>query len=154
MEKSYDYIVFTLDEKKFALLLDTLERVVRAVDITILPGLPPIVRGIINYKGNILPVFDIRPRFHLTQREIRPEDYFLIVNTAGRTIALMVDNVIDTMQNPTLETIAPIGELNETPFLSGIIKMADGIMLIPDLNNILTPPEDQALVKAMEEMTT
>lgn len=150
MVKNSHFLVFSLDDKHFALPLDTVQWVVQAVEITILRGVPAIVRGIINYKGTILPVFDIRPRFHLPQREIQPDDQFIIVDTAGRTIALLVDTVVDNIEISSREMIPPAGILDETLFLDGILKMEDGIMLIPDLNNILTQPEDQALEKAME----
>lgn len=150
MVKNSHFLVFSLDDKHFALPLDTVQRVVQAVEITILRGVPAIVRGIINYKGTILPVFDIRPRFHLPQREIQPDDQFIIVDTAGRTIALLVDTVVDNIEISSREMIPPAGILDETLFLDGILKMEDGIMLIPDLNNILTQPEDQALEKAIE----
>lgn len=150
MVKNSHFLVFSLDDKHFALPLDTVQWVVQAVEITILRGVPAIVRGIINYKGTILPVFDIRPRFHLPQREIQPDDQFIIVDTAGRTIALLVDTVVDNIEISSREMIPPAGILDETLFLDGILKMEDGIMLIPDLNNILTQPEDQALEKAIE----
>ena len=72
---SHDFmVVFALDEPRYALLLSAVEKVVRAVEITPLPKAPEIVVGVINAQGRILPVLDIRKRFRLPAREMKPDD--------------------------------------------------------------------------------
>ncbi|MCX6580658.1 MAG: chemotaxis protein CheW [Candidatus Aminicenantes bacterium] len=150
MEDISRYLIFMLDHRLFALPLDMVERVERAVEITPLPQVPDIVPGIINYKGTVLPVCDIRPRFQLPQREIRLEDQLIIVKTIGRTIALLVDTVTDNIEKPSREVVPPPDIADGAAYLAGILKLEDGIALIPDLNKILTPQEDRALAKAMK----
>lgn len=150
MEDISRYLIFMLDHRLFALPLEMVKRVERAVEITPLPQVPDIVPGIINYKGTVLPVFDIRPRFHLPQREIRLEDQLIIVKTIGRTIALLVDTVTDNIEKPSREVVPPPDIVDGAAYLAGILKLEDGIALITDLNKILTPQEDRALAKAMK----
>ena len=151
MENTSHFLVFMLDDKQFALPLDTVERVIHAVEITDLPEVPAIVRGIINYKGTILPVFDIRPRFHLSQREIQPEDQLIIVNTPERTVALLVDTVSGDIEKLSSDVVPPGSKFAGTSVQEGILKMENGIILIPDLSNILTRQEDRILLKAMKK---
>ena len=61
-------VVFTLDEQRYALHLLAVERVVRAVEVTALPEAPEIVLGVVNVKGRIVPVINVRRRFRLPER--------------------------------------------------------------------------------------
>jgi purine-binding chemotaxis protein CheW len=154
MEKMKDmkhFIVFMLEDKTFALPLDPVERVVRAVEITTLPEAPAIVCGIINYRGTVLPVIDIRSGFHLPRRDLRLSDQFIIVQTAVHRIALLVDTVIGDIEKNPGDVIPPSDLFDGVEFLIGVIKLEEGVMLIPDLDKILTHKETRALTKAMEK---
>lgn len=150
MEDIRHFLVFVLERRQFALPLEMAERVERAVEITPLPQVPDIVRGIINYRGAVLPVFDIRPRFHLPQLEIEPDNQLIIVKTADRFIALLVDTVTDNIEKPSGEVVAPPDITSGAEYLAGILKLEDGIALITDLNKILTPQENRTLTKAIK----
>jgi purine-binding chemotaxis protein CheW len=86
--------MFTLDEPRYALYLSAVERVVRAVEITLLPKAPDIVLGVINWQGKIIPVIDVRKRFRLPEREMDPDDRFIIARAAQRQVALAADSVV------------------------------------------------------------
>lgn len=144
------FLVFNLEDKQFALPLDPVDRVVRAVEVTTLPEVPAIVRGIINYKGTVLPVIDIRSRFHLPGREIRLNDQLIIVWTAKRPIALLADTVTGNIEKPAADVVPPSTVVEGVEFLAGVLKLEDGVMLIPDLDKILTLKEVKALNKAIK----
>ena len=80
------YVVFTLDGLFYAVSLSAVSRVIRAVEITPLPKAPPIVLGVINLGGRIIPVVNIRKRFLLPERELELTDQ-LIVACASRSDA-------------------------------------------------------------------
>ena len=86
-------VVFTLDELLYALPLPTVVKVIHAVEIRHLPKAPEIISGIINVKGQIIPVADIRKRFGLAAREIDPDDRMIIADTGKRQVAILVDTV-------------------------------------------------------------
>jgi purine-binding chemotaxis protein CheW len=93
MAPAHQLVVFTMDEQRYALQLAAVERVVRMVEVTLLPQAPQIVLGVINAQGRIIPVVDIRRRFRLPARDIRLSDHLLIARTARRTVALALDAV-------------------------------------------------------------
>ena len=150
MKDANHFLVFMLDERTFALPLEPVERVVRAVEVTPLPEVPDIVSGIINYKGTILPVINIRSRFHLPKREMQLNHQFIIVQTAKRLIALLTDTVTGSIETPAADVVPPSNIIEDMAFLQGVLKMKDGVMLIPDLDNILTAKEGRALAKALK----
>ena len=81
MEKKDQYLIFMLDKRRFAVTLSAVKRISLAVEIVPLPEGPDIVMGVVNVKGEILPVVDIRKRFGLPEKEIDIRDHFLITQT-------------------------------------------------------------------------
>jgi purine-binding chemotaxis protein CheW len=151
MSESIHYIVFIIEDKSFALPMENVERVVHAVEVTLLPKVPAIVRGIINYKSIILPVIDIRSRFHLPEIEIHLNHQFIITRTTRGLIALLADNVTGVIEKSTTDIIPPFSLIGGVEFLKGILKLDDGMMLVPDIDKILTPKESRALTEAMKK---
>src|SRR5688500_5027212 len=84
---------FSLDEVRYALPLESVERVVRSVEITPLPDAPEVILGVINVRGRIIPVADIRSRFRLPPKDMTLEDKLIIARTARRSLAVVADEV-------------------------------------------------------------
>ena len=142
-------VVFTLGEQGYALPLNTVVRVVHAVEITLLPKAPPVISGIINVKGQIIPVVDIRKRFGLTPRELIPDDQLIIADTGKRQVALLVDqvsgvqNISSRQQVDTKETM-PFAE-----YIRGVVKIEDELILIYDMEQFLNLHEEMELERAL-----
>ncbi len=77
-------LVFALDERRFAIALSAVSSVIRAVEVTPLPQSPEIVMGVINVRGTIIPVVNLRKRFGVQDRGLRISDFILIAHTAHR----------------------------------------------------------------------
>ena len=86
-------VTFTLDHQRYAVNLSAVERIVPAAEVTPLPRAPGTVLGVIDVQGQILPVFDIRSRFGLPERDMDLNDKLIIANTPRRTVVLVVDSV-------------------------------------------------------------
>jgi len=80
---SSHYLVFTLEDQQYALGLEAVERVVRAVELTSVPEAPEILVGLINIRGKIVPVLDIRRRFHLPPRDMEIKDRIIVSRTSS-----------------------------------------------------------------------
>ena len=151
MVRSDAYVVFTLDEQRYALYLHAVRRVVRMVEMTYLPKAPEIVRGVVNVQGQVIPVVDIRKRFRLPEREPEPSDQLIIVNTARRSVALVVDAVEGVIEHSRQEMIALEKILPGTEYIEGVIKLEDGLVLIHDLDKFLSLEEDKELTAALKK---
>jgi purine-binding chemotaxis protein CheW len=143
------YLEFGLGGKRFALPLEAVERVEHAVEVTLPPKAPPIVRGFIDYRGNILPVIDISRRFHLPIKDIEPRHHFIIVACKRRTFALKADTVPGLIKETGDRVVEPGEIIAGLDFLAGVIKDETGMILIPDLDKLLTHEEADALSEAM-----
>ena len=151
MVRSDQYVVFTLDEQRYALHLHAVTRVVRTVEITPLPKAPEIVRGVVNVQGQVIPVVDIRKRFRLPERETELSDQLIIASTARRSVALVVDAVAGVIEHSSQEMIPPEKILPGTEYIEGVIRLEDGLVLIHDLDKFLSLEEDQELDAALKK---
>ena len=143
-------VMFTLDELLYALPLPSVVRVIHAVEIRHLPKAPEIISGIINVKGRIIPVADIRKRFGLEAREIDLNDRLIIADTGKRHVAILVDTVTGIrdlapgQQKQAKETL-PFAE-----HLKGVAKVDDELILIYDLEQFLSLDEEKELDQALK----
>jgi purine-binding chemotaxis protein CheW len=144
------WVVFSLDGARYALPLAAVERIVRAVEITRLPSAPPIVLGVIDVQGRVLPVFDIRRRLGLPQRDVDPGDQFVIASSASRTVVLVVDAAQGVLQSPISHTIGAASITTGLGHIQGVIRLPDGLVLIQDLDLFLSAAESRALDEALE----
>lgn len=142
-------VVFSLDERRYALRLSAVERVVRLVEVTPLPAAPEIVLGVINLEGRIVPVVDTRSRFRLPAKEQELSDHILIAHTARREVALLVDSVSNVVELSGGEVINSSGIVPGIEYVEGIAKLEDGMVLIHDLDRFLSLEEEKMLEEAI-----
>jgi purine-binding chemotaxis protein CheW len=145
-------VVFALEDQRYALHLSAVERIVRAVEMTPLPKAPEIVIGVINVQGRIIPVFNIRRRFHLPEREIELSDQLIIANTARRTVALVVDTVDGVIERLSEEVTPADQVLPRIEYVEGIVKLENGLVLIHDLDKFLSIDEGTKLDEAVNKV--
>lgn len=146
-------VVFSIDERRCALPLATVDRIVRVVEITPLPEAPQIVLGIINVQGRIIPVINIRKRFLLPEREMELSDQLIIAHTSKRNIALLVEAVSGVIEYPENEMVAPDEIISGIEYVKGIIKKDDGMIQILDIDTILSFEELRSMDDGMKEIS-
>jgi purine-binding chemotaxis protein CheW len=144
-------VPFVLDDRRYALHLEVVERVIPAVEITPLPKAPEIVLGLINLKGRIIAVLDIRRRFRLPHRETELSDHFIIARTSRRTVALPVDSAGGVTQVLDEEISEAAAILPALEYVEGAVKLKNGILLIHDLEKFLSLEEETALDGALND---
>lgn len=144
-------VLFSLDEPRYALYLNSVERVIHAVAITPLPNSLEKVIGIINMQGEIVPVIDIRKIFRLPSHELNIDDQFIIAKTSKRMVALVVDEVMGVTDLVNEKIKDPEKTLPFADYLNGISIFENNIILITDLEKFLSLEEEILLDQAMKE---
>jgi purine-binding chemotaxis protein CheW len=130
-------VVFALGEFRFALSMSVVERVVRAVEVSPVPGCPPEMLGVINLHGRLVPVYDIRARFGLIPQEVRVSDHMVIARTGGRLVAILVDGAVDVVSssgtpvNLTTDALSILGDV------AGVVMQGDVIVPVQELSRCL-----------------
>ena len=149
-ERSH-FVVFTLDNQKFALPLASVERIARAVAIRPLPKTSDMVLGVINIQGRIIPVLDLRIRFGIPPRPISVTDHLIIVRTATRTLALLVDTVLDILESDRRHITDQSAILDHMQYVEGVLRIEDGMVLINDIEHMLSMDEAKALDQTLQK---
>ena len=142
-------LLFTLDTHRFALPLAQVRETVRAVAITPLAGAPGVVEGVIDVRGTVTPVLDLRARFGLPPRPVSPDDHLVLAMAGDRPVALRVDRATDvaTVSDEAITAAAP--DDPATRHLAGVARLADGLVLIGDLAAFLSQGERAAMERAL-----
>jgi purine-binding chemotaxis protein CheW len=142
-------LVFDVGERPCALPLDAVERVVRAVAVTPLPAAPEAVRGVINVRGRVLPVYDLHKRFGLPTRAVGADDSMIIAAAAGRDVALVADGVRGVTEWDGEQAVAPEQIAPGVAGVAGVLKLGEELAVIHDLETFLSPGERAALDAAL-----
>ena len=150
MGRSSQLVLFALDDRRYGLRLSTVERVVRAVGVTILPKAPDIVLGVVNVQGRIIPVVNLRRRFRLPERDISLADQLVIAHTSRRPVALVVDAASGVLEYSADEAVGARDIVPGIEHVEGVVKLADGLVLIHDLDKFLSLEEETAIDRAIE----
>lgn len=140
-----DVLVFHLNGQRYGLVSADVRQVVRAVAIAPLPQAPSIVEGVINLRGALVPVLDIRARFELPAKPLALADQLIVATAGRRVVALRVEAPLDFIAiDPALiEDPAPM--VGHVGLIAGVAKLPDGLVLIHKLRVFLSAAEGQAL---------
>lgn len=136
-----DLLVFALGEHRFAVPASSVVEVVRVVASAALPGAPAIVEGVINVRGALVPVLDIRARFGVPPISVDPEQHLIIARAGRCTVALRVDRALDltTVAEDAVEAVERVAP--GTPLVAGVARLPDGVLVIHDLDRFLALDE-------------
>ena len=145
MSQSVRLLIFKLDAQSYALRLSAVERIIRAAAVTPLPKKPDVVLGVISVHSRIVPVVDIRKRFHLPEREMQLSDQFILARTARRTLALLVDSSAGVVALSEEDMVGADRIVPNLGYVEGAVRIKGEIVLIHDLDRFLFPDEEKAL---------
>lgn len=140
------WVVFLLDEQRYALSLARVDHVVRMAAYTPLPKAPEIISGLVNVHGDLIPVVNLRKRFRLPERLPSPQDQLMIVHSTRRTLALAVDAVDTIVSFPEADLTSPEKLVPGLGFLRGVIRLPNNdILLVNDLDSFLSLDDETEL---------
>jgi purine-binding chemotaxis protein CheW len=124
------YITFLATGQEYAADIMTIREIRGWTDTTTLPHVPDYVRGIINLRGMVLPVIDLKARLGLGQTEVSPKHVIIVVNSGERTIGLLVDAVSDilTVAKSEIQAVPDVMQESQSDYVEGIAVL-DGRMV-------------------------
>lgn len=147
-----DILPFVVADRAGGIALESVRQVVRATEILPLPRAPRIIEGVIDFRGDIVPVVNLRDRLGLAKRGIELTDRFIVSDAGGLLAALHVDSV------GTVSIVEPklVGAKSEDSLcgalgLAGAASLSDGMLLIYDLQSFFTASEREAVQSALAE---
>jgi purine-binding chemotaxis protein CheW len=147
-DRQLHLVVFRLEREEYAIPIGLVREVVRVADITRVPHAPPNIRGVMNLRGRILPVVEIRTRLGLSAAELTPSARVVVVEVAGRMVGLLVDAVAQVTRVSERLVAAPPEEVRAAGVeaVTGVARVGQRLLVLLDLERVLTatPPQPSA----------
>src|SRR5262249_23324974 len=143
-----EFLIVELGGQRYGLAVADVREIVRAVPPVPLPGAPPLVEGVINIRGSVVPVLDLRRSFGLPARPLEHTDHLVIVRTAGRLVALRVDRALDLVRVAPADVEAvEFGAAGQSA--AWVAKLPGDLVHVQDLRALLSPTEAVALGRVL-----
>ncbi len=136
-------VIFRLAKEEYGLPITKVQEINRLVPITKLPQTPSFMEGIINLRGRIIPVIDLRKRFQVAAAEQNDDNRIIIVEVSGQTIGIIVDAVTEVVRLPgsSVEPPPPTFIL-DAQYIHGVGKLDERLLIMLDIDKILTSQEE------------
>jgi purine-binding chemotaxis protein CheW len=135
-----EYLSFVLGDAQYCIDILKVQEIRTYEPPTRIANTPAFIKGVINLRGNIVPIIDLRVKFGLTEQRYDTQTVVIVLNVAKRTIGVVVDGVSDVIAVPASE-IKPPPELAgalDTQYLQGLATVAGQMMIIIDIERLMT----------------
>lgn len=137
------FLIFSIDKEQYGIEIKYVLEIIGIQKITEVPELPDYVKGVINLRGKIIPVMDVRLRFKKKFRDYDDRTCIIVVQIKDMSIGLIIDRVIEVVDIEE-EQITPPPELNKSSsnkYIKGIGKIGEEVKLLIDCDKLLSQEE-------------
>ncbi len=119
------------------------------MEITKVPRAPVFVEGVINLRGKVIPIIDLRSKFGLEIREHDQNTRIIVIEISDMIVGFVVDSVSEVLRIPanTVEPPPPVVSGLESEYISGVGKLEDRLLILLDLNRLLSGEEQELLAQ-------
>ena len=133
-------VTFIIEKEEFGIDILNVQEIIKPVDITRVPNSNPYVKGVINLRGRIVPVVDLRTRFRLEYREPDKETRIVVVELEDKVVGFLMDAVkqVIRIDKNIIEPPPPQATSFDSNYLRGVAKLEDRLLTLLDLNNLLS----------------
>lgn len=146
------YLAFHLGSEEFAISVLNVREIMGVLDITAVPQTPPHVRGVINLRGKVIPVIDLRLKFGLPSAEYGQRTSIIVVNVQEMLVGAVVDAVSEVLNlsEADIEDTPDFGNGISVPYILGMAKTKGKVRILLDIAQVVTAHELHGLGTLME----
>jgi purine-binding chemotaxis protein CheW len=140
-------VTFSIDGEEFGVEILKVQEIIRMMGITRVPRAPRFVEGVINLRGKVIPIVDLRKRFGLEPRERDKDTRIIVIEISSMIVGFIVDSVSEVLRIPasTIEPSPPVVSGLDSEYISGVGKLEDRLLILLDLDRLLSNEEQQVL---------
>ena len=148
---SSQIVSFRLAREEYGLDIMGVQEIILMGAITEIPEVPDYIRGLINLRGKVIPIVDLRSRFSLEATEPTEHTRIIVVNAAGTTLGIIVDAVNEVLRIDAKQIEPPPSGLVgvEHAYIKGLVKMEEKIMILLNVENVLSQDDRSQLSSAV-----
>ncbi len=154
-ERSGKYLAFHLGAEEFAIRVLTVREIMGLQEITVVPQTPEYLKGVINLRGRVIPVVDLRLRFGMAQVEYTQRTCIIVAQVQGESdkipMGIVVDGVSEVLNlaSADIEDTPDFGVSLPTPFILGMAKIKGKVNILLDIDRVLTGQELRSVAAAI-----
>lgn len=150
---SREYLTFTLGEEEYAIDILKVQEIRGYDQPTLIANTPPFIKGVINLRGIIVPIVDLRLKLNLPQVEYTPFTVVIILNVAGRVVGAVVDSVSDVLRltPDEIRTAPEFSGAFDTRYIVGLATVDDRMLIVTDIERLMRSSEMALLDEAVEQ---
>ena len=143
-------VVFELGAELYGVEIARVHEIIRLQTVTRVPRAPAFVEGVINLRGKVIPVVDLRRRFGLPSAEHTRSTRIVVVEIGDQVVGIVVDGVSEVLRvnTATVEPPSPVVAGIDSEYLHGIAKLPERLVILLDLDRVLAREERSALAAA------
>jgi len=147
-----EHLTFTLGPEEYAIDILKVQEIRGYDAVTTIANAPPFIKGVVNLRGTIVPIVDLRIKFGIGNVEYTPFTVVIILNISGRVVGIVVDSVSDvTMLSPEQIRAAPeFASTVDTKFILGLGTLEERMLIVVDIERLMLSSE-MALVDASNQ---
>jgi purine-binding chemotaxis protein CheW len=133
------YLTFVLGDESYGIEITHVTEIVGMQKITPIPDAPHYVRGVINLRGKVIPVIDVRMRFGLSEREYNSRTCIIVLAVRGQDVGMIVDRVqeVHDIGDGVMQAPPSFGDGGSPPYVKGVAKVEDGVRILLDADRLL-----------------
>ncbi|NOZ68081.1 MAG: chemotaxis protein CheW [Deferribacteres bacterium] len=138
-EEILQLVSFTLKDEEYAVDILNVQEINRITEITQVPNSPDYVEGVINLRGKVMPVINLRKKFGIEEKETDDTSRIIIMDIQGVTNGLIVDSVSEVLRIPA-DIVEPPPQISSglnSRFIKGIAKLDNRLIILIDINKLL-----------------
>jgi len=134
-------VSFTVGEELFAVDILSVQEINRMLELTKVPQSPEGIEGVINLRGRIIPVLDLRVQFGISASSQDEHTRIIVVEVQGNTIGFIVDSVHEVLRisRSVIEPPPQMGTSIDSSYVSGVAKLDEDLLILLDLEHLLSP---------------
>jgi len=154
VEREGKYLTFNLAEEEYGIGILKIKEIIGMMPITSVPQTPSFVKGVINLRGKVIPVIDLRLRFGMGEIDYTERTCIIVVEIEGQALTVMIGIVVDSVsevlniKNEDIEDTPTFGTKLNTDYILGMAKMEGGVKILLDIDRVLSSGEIASLEKA------
>ena len=133
------YLTFCLRDEIYGVEILKVQEIRGWTKPTQIPNAPEFIRGVMNLRGAIVPILDLRQRFSMDETEVTKQTVVIVVNVQGRTIGMVVDSVSDVvdLQDNDIKDSPDFGTSIDASFIHGLAKAEENMVILLDIDRML-----------------
>lgn len=142
-EDSREYLTFTLGDEEYGIDILNVQEIRGYDAVTKIANSPDFIKGVINMRGVIVPIIDMRLKFHLGAAEYNQFTVVIILNISGRVIGMVVDGVSDVvaLRAEQIRPAPEFGAVLDTAYIDGLATLDERMVIVVDIEKLMTSGE-------------